>query len=70
MNVWLTVNDCSNFSPEKKLEYVETGKTRVVLLELEKDWWLVAVSLGDLHPHTRDTLTKANLVYRPNTAAG
>ncbi|KAJ6020897.1 hypothetical protein N7540_006401 [Penicillium herquei] len=36
------VHFASNFSSEKTLEYVETEKTRVVLLELEKDWWLVA----------------------------
>ncbi|KAJ5723089.1 hypothetical protein N7488_001124 [Penicillium malachiteum] len=36
------VNFASNFSSGKTLEYVETEKTRVVLLELEKDWWLVA----------------------------
>lgn len=35
----------SNFSSGKPLEYVETDKARVVLLELEKDWWIVAVSL-------------------------
>jgi hypothetical protein len=34
----------SNFSDGKTLEYVETDKSRVVLLELEKDWWIVAVS--------------------------
>ena len=33
----------SNFSSGKPLEYVETDKARVVLLELEKDWWIVAV---------------------------
>jgi hypothetical protein len=34
----------SNFSDGKKLEYVETDKARVVTLEIEKDWWVVAVS--------------------------
>jgi hypothetical protein len=29
------------------LDYVETAKTRVVLLELEKDWWVVAVSVTE-----------------------
>lgn len=36
----------SNFSPDKALEYVETEKTRLVLLELEKNWWVVAVSMA------------------------
>ncbi|CAG8898321.1 unnamed protein product [Penicillium egyptiacum] len=36
------VNFASNFSSGKALEYVETDKVRVVLLELEKDWWIVA----------------------------
>ncbi|KAJ5894337.1 hypothetical protein N7495_006028 [Penicillium taxi] len=36
------VNFSNNFSSGKPLEYVETDKTRVVLLELEKDWWVVA----------------------------
>ncbi|KAF3024539.1 hypothetical protein E8E15_007204 [Penicillium rubens] len=36
------VNFASNFSAGKTLEYVETDKARVVLLELEKDWWIVA----------------------------
>ncbi|KAJ5141990.1 hypothetical protein N7526_002985, partial [Penicillium atrosanguineum] len=35
------VSFASNFS-DKPLEYVETDKSRVVLLELEKDWWIVA----------------------------
>jgi hypothetical protein len=34
----------SNFSDGKALEYIETDKSRVILLELEKDWWIVAVS--------------------------
>ncbi|KAJ5774561.1 hypothetical protein N7457_009457, partial [Penicillium paradoxum] len=36
------VNFASNFSAGETLEYVETEKARVVLLELEKDWWIVA----------------------------
>ncbi|KAJ5130100.1 uncharacterized protein N7515_006139 [Penicillium bovifimosum] len=36
------VNFASNFSAGKTLEYVETQKARVILLELEKDWWIVA----------------------------
>ncbi|KAJ5430448.1 hypothetical protein N7491_007464, partial [Penicillium cf. griseofulvum] len=36
------INFASNFSAGKTLEYVETEKSRVVLLELEKDWWVVA----------------------------
>ncbi|KAI2717528.1 hypothetical protein CBS147332_4408 [Penicillium roqueforti] len=36
------VNFASNFSAGKTLEYVETDKARVVLLELEKNWWIVA----------------------------
>ncbi|KAJ5625943.1 hypothetical protein N7510_002252 [Penicillium lagena] len=36
------VNFASNFSAGKPLEYVETEKARIVLLELEKDWWVVA----------------------------
>ncbi|KAJ5514795.1 hypothetical protein N7463_004347 [Penicillium fimorum] len=36
------VNFASNFSAGKTLEYVETEKSRVVLLELEKNWWIVA----------------------------
>ncbi|CAG8309522.1 unnamed protein product [Penicillium salamii] len=36
------VNFASNFSDGKSLEYVETDKSRVVLLELEKNWWIVA----------------------------
>ncbi|KAJ6187008.1 hypothetical protein N7519_001916 [Penicillium mononematosum] len=38
------VNFASNFSAGKTLEYVETDKARVVLLELEKDWWIVAIT--------------------------
>ncbi|KAJ5550625.1 hypothetical protein N7535_001430 [Penicillium sp. DV-2018c] len=36
------VNFASNFSAGKTLEYVETQKARIILLELEKDWWIVA----------------------------
>ncbi|OOQ83972.1 hypothetical protein PEBR_32211 [Penicillium brasilianum] len=36
------VNFASNFSSGKPLEYIETDKARVVVLELEKDWWIVA----------------------------
>ncbi|KAJ5960993.1 uncharacterized protein N7479_008143 [Penicillium vulpinum] len=36
------VNFASNFSAGKTLEYVETDKAQLVLLELEKDWWIVA----------------------------
>ncbi|OQD84047.1 hypothetical protein PENANT_c014G04955 [Penicillium antarcticum] len=36
------VNFASNFSDGKALEYIETDKSRVVLLELEKGWWIVA----------------------------
>ncbi|KAJ5347765.1 uncharacterized protein MYU51_009781 [Penicillium brevicompactum] len=36
------VNFASNFSDGKSLEYVETDKSRVILLELEKNWWIVA----------------------------
>ncbi|KAJ5678685.1 hypothetical protein N7462_006929, partial [Penicillium macrosclerotiorum] len=36
------VNFASNFSSGKTLEYVETDKARVMVLELEKDWWIVA----------------------------
>ncbi|KAJ6113648.1 hypothetical protein N7523_006965, partial [Penicillium sp. IBT 18751x] len=35
------VSFASNFS-DKPMEYVETDKSRVVLLELETDWWIVA----------------------------
>lgn len=42
----------SNFSAGKSLEYVETEKARIVLLELEKDWWVVAVGVG---PQTRSS---------------
>lgn len=35
----------SDFSAGKPLEYIETDKARVVVLELEKDWWIVAVSI-------------------------
>lgn len=34
----------SNFSEGKSLEHVETDKSRVILLELEKNWWIVTVS--------------------------
>lgn len=37
----------SNFS-DKPLEYVETDKSRVVLLELETDWWIVAVRMTEV----------------------
>jgi hypothetical protein len=48
----------SNFSDGKALEYVDTDKSRVVLLELEKDWWIVAVSkwvstCADLEAHDK-----------------
>ncbi|CAG8113913.1 unnamed protein product [Penicillium olsonii] len=36
------VNFASNFSDGKSLEYVETDKARVILLELEKNWWVVS----------------------------
>ncbi|KAJ5172228.1 hypothetical protein N7492_004821 [Penicillium capsulatum] len=36
------VSFASNFSSGTALEYVETEKSRVVLLELEKNWWIVA----------------------------
>ncbi|KAJ5947081.1 hypothetical protein N7466_000096 [Penicillium verhagenii] len=36
------VNFASDFSSGKTLDYIETEKARVVLLELEKDWWVVA----------------------------
>lgn len=36
----------SDFSSGKPLEYIETDKARVVVLELEKDWWIVAVSIA------------------------
>ncbi|KAJ5468608.1 hypothetical protein N7475_006360, partial [Penicillium sp. IBT 31633x] len=36
------ISFASNFSAGKTLEYVETEKGRVVLLELEQDWWIVA----------------------------
>ncbi|KAJ6155080.1 hypothetical protein N7470_005646 [Penicillium chermesinum] len=37
------VSFASTFS-SKPLEYVETEKSRIVLFELEKDWWIVAVT--------------------------
>ncbi|KAJ5647635.1 hypothetical protein N7490_004007 [Penicillium lividum] len=36
------VNFASDFSSGKTLDYIETEKARVILLELEKDWWVVA----------------------------
>lgn len=36
----------STFSSGKPLEYIETDKARIVVLELEKDWWIVAVSIA------------------------
>ncbi|KAJ5157478.1 uncharacterized protein N7482_008578, partial [Penicillium canariense] len=36
------VSFASNFSSGKPLEYIETEKVRVIVLELEKDWWIVA----------------------------
>ena len=44
MQVLTTISD-RNFSSQS-LEYVETEKSRIVLLELEKDWWVVAVSMN------------------------
>ena len=47
------VSFASNFSAGKPLEYVETDKARIVLLELEKDWWVVAVSAGSQPPSSQ-----------------
>lgn len=33
-----------NFSGGKPVESVDTEKSRIVLHELEKDWWILAVS--------------------------
>jgi hypothetical protein len=35
--------DTRNFSGGKPIETVGTEKSRVVLHELEKDWWILAV---------------------------
>ncbi|KAJ5083751.1 hypothetical protein N7456_013178 [Penicillium angulare] len=60
------VHFASNFSPEQTLEYVETEKTRVVLLELEKDWWLVAsIDLTRL-PTEQPQSPSNNLPNAPN----
>lgn len=34
-----------NFSKGKAVDYVETEKSRIVIHELEKSWWILAVSL-------------------------
>ncbi|KAL5337014.1 hypothetical protein BJX70DRAFT_256497 [Aspergillus crustosus] len=36
------VSFASNFSEGKAVDYVETEKSRIVLHELEKDWWILA----------------------------
>ncbi|KAI2788594.1 hypothetical protein POX_e06614 [Penicillium oxalicum] len=36
------VSFANNFSSGKPLECIETDKTRTIILELEKDWWIVA----------------------------
>lgn len=36
-------DEARNFSEGKPLEYVETEKSRVVLHELEENWWILAV---------------------------
>ncbi|PKY04053.1 hypothetical protein P168DRAFT_252826 [Aspergillus campestris IBT 28561] len=36
------VSFARNFSQGKAIDYVETGKSLIVLHELEKDWWVVA----------------------------
>ncbi|KAJ5524960.1 hypothetical protein N7494_011610 [Penicillium frequentans] len=53
------VNFASDFSSGKTLDYVETAKTRVVLLELEKDWWVVA-SIDLTRLPAEPTQTSAN----------
>ncbi|KAJ5672331.1 hypothetical protein N7507_001458 [Penicillium longicatenatum] len=53
------VNFASDFSSGKTLDYVETAKTRVVLLELEKDWWVVA-SIDLTRLPTEPTQASAN----------
>lgn len=35
-----------NFSNGKAVDYVETEKSRIVIHELEKNWWILAVSLS------------------------
>lgn len=58
----------SNFSSGKPLEYIETDKARVVVLELEKDWWIVAVSIArQLNSETK--VIKTIPVYRPHPVA-
>lgn len=34
-----------NFSGGKAVDFVETEKSQIVLHELEKDWWILAVSI-------------------------
>lgn len=36
-------NDPRNFSQGKAVDYVETEKSQIILHELEKDWWILAV---------------------------
>lgn len=55
----------SDFSSGKPLEYIETDKARVVVLELEKDWWIVAVSIPR-HLNIMILVTKKMPVYRPH----
>jgi hypothetical protein len=35
-----------NFSQGQAVDYVETDKSLIVLHELEKDWWILAVSMA------------------------
>ena len=39
-------NRYRNFSKGEAVDYVETDKSLIVLHELEKNWWILAVSLA------------------------
>jgi len=39
----LTDQEPRNFSEGKAVDYVETERSRIVLHELEKNWWILAV---------------------------
>ncbi|KAL6229832.1 hypothetical protein BDW75DRAFT_87531 [Aspergillus navahoensis] len=46
-----------NFSESKAVDYVETEKSRIVLHELEKDWWILAsVDLTRLPNHNNGSI--------------
>lgn len=41
---WVTERTDRSFSNDEPVDSIETEKSRIVLRELEKGWWILAVS--------------------------